>query len=135
MVQTADSVTIEGNTLRLENVNPHTVYFSDRPKRLAGLMPTDKMIASWSKTFGDDPPNATPVLHEKISEKGVSTSEIVITLLSAKYEGDVLIYKYKVILGEVLEGSGPGTLFIDHLSELSNACNKCPAVFGCQSIL
>ena len=35
-VQTADDLKADGNTLRLVNVGQQTLYFSDRPARVAG---------------------------------------------------------------------------------------------------
>ena len=36
-VQSAESLKADDKTLRLVNVSPQTIYFSDRPQRVAGL--------------------------------------------------------------------------------------------------
>ncbi|MBJ7898497.1 MAG: hypothetical protein GC158_00950 [Cyanobacteria bacterium RI_101] len=51
-------------TLRLINVNPQTLYFSDRPQRVAGNLTMPAYFDEWTAkagpdNFKNDPPNAT----------------------------------------------------------------------------
>lgn len=49
------------NKLTLTNVAPTTLFFTDRPERLAGNMKTAAFIPFWSEgndSFKSDPPNA-----------------------------------------------------------------------------
>ena len=62
-VQTADAMTFDKATskLTLEGVGATTLFFSDRPERIAGNMDTAAFIPFWSKgadSFLSDPPNA-----------------------------------------------------------------------------
>ena len=46
-VQTADDLKADGKTLRLVNVGQQTLYFSDRPVRIAGHMPMPAYMDEW----------------------------------------------------------------------------------------
>jgi hypothetical protein len=49
------------STLKLENVSPVNLFFTDRPERIAGNMKTARFIPFWSEgkdSFKSDPPNA-----------------------------------------------------------------------------
>src|SRR6266852_9424763 len=68
-VQTADDLKADGNTLRLVNVNQQTLYFSDRPVRIAGHLRMPAYMDEWKAgegpdNFGSDPPNATLSVYE-----------------------------------------------------------------------
>ena len=48
----------------LKGIGPMTIFFSDRPKRIAGHMATEDFVADWKEgkgknSFVDNPPNAT----------------------------------------------------------------------------
>jgi len=63
LVQTAKGLTFDAaaNTLRLTGVSPITLFFSDRPERVAGNMRTAAFVPFWSRgadSFKNDPPNA-----------------------------------------------------------------------------
>src|SRR5262249_34391288 len=61
-VQNAKDVSFQDGTMTLHGVNPVTVCFADRPERIAGHMPTTKIIPMWNEgknSFTADPPNAT----------------------------------------------------------------------------
>ena len=61
-VQSAHSVTFSGDTMTLHGVSPTTLFFSDRPERIAGHGSTEEYVKNWSKgddSFAADPPNAT----------------------------------------------------------------------------
>ena len=46
-VQTADDLNADGNTLRLVNVGQQTLYFSDRPVRVAGHLTMPAYLDEW----------------------------------------------------------------------------------------
>lgn len=102
-------------TLRLVNVNPQSLYFADRPVRLAGHLKMDEYLAKWTKqagkdNFGDDPPNATISVYEK----GKADSTLaVIEILNPRVMGKDLVYDYKLIEGKVPKAGGETSLFID----------------------
>ena len=62
-VQNAKSMSFDSATNKLtpQNVSPVTVFFSDRPERIAGNMKTAAFVPHWSTgkdSFLSDPPNA-----------------------------------------------------------------------------
>lgn len=52
-------------SLRLNGVDQHTIWFSDRPARSSGIWTTQLFVKAWDKgaTFHTDPPNVAMVLH------------------------------------------------------------------------
>jgi hypothetical protein len=61
-VQSARSASVSNGKLTLRGISPTTIFFSDRPERIAGHMATAEMIPLWSEgtnSFLKDPPNAT----------------------------------------------------------------------------
>ena len=62
-VQTSEFASFNANDARLEltGINPRTGWFTDRPYREAGQIPTEEFLTLWDegeKSFADDPPNA-----------------------------------------------------------------------------
>jgi hypothetical protein len=58
-VQTAKGATLVNGKLTLTGVSPLTVYFSDRPTRVAGHIATSEMVPLWSEgkdSFLKEPP-------------------------------------------------------------------------------
>lgn len=102
-------------TVRLVGVNPQSLYFADRPVRLAGHLKMAEYLAKWTKqagkdNFGDDPPNATISVYEK----GKADSTLaVIEILNPRVQGKDLVYNYKVIEGKMPKAGGETSLFID----------------------
>ena len=72
-VQNAEAVVFDKGTLTLKNVSPMTVFFSDRPVRIAGHFNTkDEFVPLWDEgkdSFLKDPPNATVSMYEKGREQ------------------------------------------------------------------
>jgi len=102
-------------TLRLVNVNPQTLYFSDRPKRVAGNLTMPAYFDEWTDkagadNFKNDPPNATLSVYEGSNKENTLA---VIEISHPVMEGKDLIYKYKVIEGEMPKSGGATALFID----------------------
>src|SRR5207237_6900023 len=61
-VQSAKGATLANGKLTLTGIAPTTVFFSDRPHRIAGHVATREMVPLWSEgkdSFLKDPPNAT----------------------------------------------------------------------------
>lgn len=108
-------VNTEDKTLRLVNVNPQTLYFSDRPKRVAGNLTMPAYFDEWtakagSDNFKNDPPNATLSVYEGSNKENTLA---VIEISNPVMEGKDLIYKYKMIEGEMPKSGGATALFID----------------------
>ena len=103
-------------TLRLKNVAPSTLYFSDRPVRLAGHLQTrEQFLPLWGETpdsFVKDPPNATVSMFEAGKQDLVN---VVVKLERPRMEGNDLIYKITVLDGKPPKSAGATALFIDVL--------------------
>ena len=112
-VQSAHSVTLADNVLKLEGINPSTIFFSDRPERITGHEPTEDFVAEWAvgdDNFASSPPNAT--LSILI---GAEPQEIVLVLKSPKLENNVLTYQVEVLEGAKKASGDAASLFIDTL--------------------
>lgn len=116
-VQLADSVEIDAtaHTLRLVDVGPQTLYFADRPERIAGHVKMDVFLEEWTAkagadNFGADPPNATLSVYEPGAD---NNTVAVVEISDPKVDGSDLVYTYEVIEG-TLPATGEATsLFID----------------------
>ena len=116
-VQLAESVKIDeaAKTIRLVNVSPHTVYFADRPERLAGHIKMAAYLEEWTSkagadNFGKDPPNAALSIFE---EGQPNNTLAIIEILNPKAEGKDLIYNDVVVKGKLPAAGGETALFID----------------------
>lgn len=111
-VQTADSISSEGDKLTLHGVGPTTLFFSDRPERVAGHGTTAEMVQDWSEgkdNFADDPPNATLSILGGEAE----IDDIVVVLSDPVLSDDQLTYTVKVLDGTLPAKGGASSLFID----------------------
>ena len=114
-VQTAQGLTADNNTLRLVNVGQQTLYFSDRPVRLAGHVTMPVYLDEWKAgdgrdDFSKDPPNATLSVYHPGRDDNTLT---VVTITKPVIEGKDLVYSYKLIEGKVPKAGGAAALFID----------------------
>ncbi|MGA8052965.1 MAG: hypothetical protein WCA12_03745 [Burkholderiales bacterium] len=112
-VQTAKGMTFDPATskLTLTGVSPLTLFFSDRPERIAGNMRTAAFVPFWSKgkdSFLADPPNADISLLE-----GESLKQVVAVLQDPVLEGDNLSYTVKVLQGDMPAKAADVSVFID----------------------
>jgi hypothetical protein len=112
-VQNAKSVSLEDGVLTLEGISPTTLFFSDRPEKIAAHGLTSEFVTFWGKgggsdNFKKDPPNATlSIVSEEVAE------DIVLTLANPKLDGDTLRYYVEVIEGRDTVKGGPCSLFVD----------------------
>jgi hypothetical protein len=118
-VQSAKSMSFSNNVLTLHDVAPLTIFFSDRPKRLAGHMRTSSFLSHWKKganSFKKSPPNATL----SIFSPGSTVAEVVVELTEPRLDGKNIAYKTKVLSGKLPTKGGESSLFID---SAGGACN------------
>lgn len=116
-VQIADDLKVDPATLtlRLVNVGKQTVFFADRPERIAGHIQLADYLAEWTSkagpdNFGSNPPNATV----SVFEPGKADNTlVVVTISSPKMDGADLIYSYKIIEGTLPAVGGATSVFID----------------------
>jgi hypothetical protein len=114
-VQSAEDLRIDAtkNTLRLVKVNPQTLYFSDRPNRVAGNLKMADYLKTWKEgrdSFGADPPNATLSVYEP---GRADPTLVVVTLTKPVVDGGDLLYTYKIVEGTMPASGGATSLFID----------------------
>lgn len=112
-VQTAKGMTFdaETKTLTLVGVAPTTLFFSDRPERIAGNMRTADFVPFWSEgadSFLSDPPNADVSILE-----GGELKEAVVVLMDPRLDGADLAYTVKMVEGELPASAEEVSLFID----------------------
>ncbi len=113
-VQNAKSMTYDKakGKLTLKGVSPVTIFFTDRPERIAGNMPTRIFVPFWSEgkdSFSKDNPNA----NLSILEKDRAVADIVLTLGKPVLKGEDLTYDVKLLEGDMPAKGGPVSLFID----------------------
>jgi hypothetical protein len=110
-VQTAHAISYADGKLTLHGVGPTTLFFSDRPDRIAGHGTTEEMVKSWSQgddSFAADPPNATlSILGDEEIE------DVVVVLSEPVLSGSKLTYSVRVLDGEIPASGGAASLFID----------------------
>ena len=110
-VQSSHDVSLEKGKLTLKKISPTTIFFTDRPKRIAGHMTTKDFVDEWSEganSFATDPPNAA------LSIFGQDTIvDIEVTLMNPRFEGENLVYDIAVLQEDMEPISGQSSLFID----------------------
>ena len=116
-VQLAEGVRVDAatKTIRLVNVSPHTLYFADRPDRIAGHVRMPAYLEEWTSkagkdNFAADPPNAALSVYET----GQANNTLaVVEILEPRMEGKDLLYTYKLVSGTPPAEGGETALFID----------------------
>lgn len=114
-VQSADDLKVDAaaKTIRLVKVNPQTVYFSDRPERVAGNVKLADYLKTWKDgrdSFNADPPNATLSVYEP---GRAEPTLVVVTIMKPVVDGADLVYGYKLLEGTMPAAGGATTIFID----------------------
>ena len=99
------------STLSLIDVSPVTLFFSDRPERIAGNMKTSAFVPFWSHgkdSFAKNPPNADVSIIE-----GDAMRQVVAVLQDPALEGSTLRYKVKILQGDMPAKGADVSVFID----------------------
>jgi hypothetical protein len=116
-VQSAEDLKVDParSTFRLIKVDQQTLFFSDRPKRIAGHLKMPDYLAEWtraagSNNFTSDPPNATLSVYEPGQPDNTVT---VVKISQPVIDRNDLIYTYKLIEGTMPNAGGATALFID----------------------
>jgi hypothetical protein len=112
-VQTARRMSFDraANRLTLHEVSPVTLFFSDRPDRIAGNMRTAAFVPFWSQgrdSFLSDPPNADLSILE-----GSELRQVVVVLRDPRLEGGNLSYTVQVLDGAMPATGEEVSVFID----------------------
>ena len=116
-VQIAEDVKVDPatSTFRMVKVNQQTLYFSDRPVRIAGHINMTDYFKEWTAKAGKDnfkadPPNAVLSVYEPGQP---DNTVVVVKITNPVVDGADLIYSYKVIEGKLPASGGATALFID----------------------
>ena len=110
-VQNALGATFSDGTLTLKDISPTTIFFSDRPDRIAGHGLTAEFVAKWGdgeNSFASDPPNAS--LSMIVGEEMV---DIVAVLTNPRLDGSDLLYDVEVLEGDIPANAVGVSVFID----------------------
>ncbi|WP_439613404.1 hypothetical protein [Reyranella sp.] len=111
IVINARGAKLDGQKLVLDGVLPTATLFTSRPTRSVGHMVTPDMADIWrTGSFAKDAPNATVSVFHK---DGGNVSDLVVTLKTAKLEGDKLTFDVDVLEGSLGAADGPASVFID----------------------
>ncbi|PKM98301.1 MAG: hypothetical protein CVU79_03630 [Elusimicrobia bacterium HGW-Elusimicrobia-3] len=89
---------IKDDTLFLNNAGPSTLYFSDRPYRLAGHLGTDTFLAAWKKgsdSFEANPPNVVISF-----QKAGKPVDITVEIAEPQFDGSDLKFRIIRVLQE-----------------------------------
>ena len=126
LVQNSQSVVIdkEKKTLTLKGVSPTTLFFSDRPDRIAGHFNKNDYLKTWTDgkdSFDADPPNAVLSVFEGDKDYLL---DVVVTLNNPRYQGNDLTYDITLVDGELPLVGGPSSLFIDILGVRRRALRR-----------
>ena len=116
-VQSAEDFKVDAaaKTFRLVRMNQQTLYFSDRPQRIAGHLQMADYLKEWTAkagkdNFGADPPNAVLSVYEPGQP---DNTIVVVEITNPVVDGVDLIYSYKIIDGTMPAAGGATALFID----------------------
>jgi hypothetical protein len=116
-VQSAEDLTVDrpASTIRLVKVNQQTLYFSDRPQRIAGHITMADYLKEWTAkagpdNFGANPPNAALSVYEPGQP---DSTLVVIKITKPVVDGADLVYNYRLINGTMPASGGATSLFID----------------------
>jgi hypothetical protein len=102
----------ESGKLTLKGISPVTIFFTDRPERIAGNMTTSTFVPFWSEgkdSFSKDNPNA----NLSIFEQDKALDDVVVELSHPSLKGENLSYNVKILEGNMPTKGGPVSLFID----------------------
>jgi hypothetical protein len=111
LVQNAGGVSLADGVLRLKNIAPTTLYFSDRPDRIVGRVTTKEYVDHWAvgdNNFSADPPNAVLSVLQ-----GDKTEDIAVVLTEPRLEDNDLVYTVEILEGNPTIEAGAAALFID----------------------
>ena len=112
-VQTAKGMSFDKSTnkLTLDGISSTTLFFSDRPERIAGNMKTSAFVPFWSTgkdSFLSDPPNADISILERDALR-----QVVAVLEAPTLKANTLTYTVKVLQGDMPAKGADVSVFID----------------------
>lgn len=103
-------VNLDGR-ITVKGASATTLFFSDRPYRLTGHVPTDEFVSQWGvgdDNFAENPPNALLSIFEDDA-----VNDVVVVLTEPKLDNGDLSFAVEVTDGDLAPSDGPVSLFID----------------------
>jgi hypothetical protein len=110
-VPNAHGVEFDRSVITLKGVGANTVFFTDRPERLTGHIPTGEFLELWDQgddSFAGDPQNAALSVLE-----GDGVVNVVAELTEPSLKGNDLSNRVAVLDGELPTNAGASALFVD----------------------
>jgi len=103
--------------MTLYDVPTQTMFFTDRPNRVVGNVPTSAFVTRWTTDkgpngFATNPPNAAVTVFQS---DGAKTA--IVELSNPRLDGNKLSYDVKVLQGISSTQPAEGVVFIDNFSE------------------
>ena len=103
--------------MTLYDVPTQTMFFTDRPNRVVGNVPTSAFVTRWTTDkgpngFATNPPNAAVTVFQP---DGAKTA--IVELSNPRLDGNKLSYDVKVLQGISSTQPAEGVVFIDNFSE------------------
>ena len=103
--------------MTLYDVPTQTMFFTDRPNRVVGNVPTSAFVTRWTTDkgpngFATNPPNAAVTVFQS---DGAKTA--IVELSNPRLDGNKLSYDVKVLQGISSTQAAEGVVFIDNFSE------------------
>ena len=103
--------------MTLSDVPSQTMFFTDRPNRVVGNVPTSAFVSRWTTDkgpngFATNPPNAAVTVFQS---DGAKTA--IVELRNPRLDGNKLSYDVKVLQGISSTQPAEGVVFIDNFSE------------------
>ena len=107
----------KSGVMTLYDVPSQTMFFTDRPNRIVGNVPTSAFVNKWTTDrgpggFASNPPNAAVTVFQS---DGAKTA--IVELRNPRLDGNKLSYDVKVLQGISSTQPAEGVLFIDNFSE------------------
>ncbi len=115
-VQSSSAFSSDDGEMTLHGLADATVYFSDRPRREAGHLPSTGFLELWdddTTNFAAEPPRAVLSF---LDEPADALADVVVVLHEPRLVGDQLTYRVEVLNGTLPPTGGSCSLFIDTFS-------------------
>ena len=136
-VQNSDGGTLTDSTLTLTGVSPQTGWFTDRPYRVAGQVPTERFVLLWDESsVVDDPPNAdfTCTVEGEVVNYVVELQNpaLLVPYVSEGCDSGICVLGYDITFigtdvveaGDFVECDGTAHLFIDAATDSAIAVDQ-----------
>jgi hypothetical protein len=112
-VQESEGFRSDGTSMTLVGVNPRTLWFANRPQKMAGFLSFDKfvdLVATGPDNFEEDPPNATLVI---LGDDAMTEVVMAVPEKPTMEDGNLVFPTVDVIEGELPAEGGASAFFID----------------------